>query len=189
MTVAGWTQPVQLEYLMHQVESLPDNSVIVEIGVWRGRSAFAMAEACRHTNKRVYAIDPWQDYETKKGLLSTRLTEFGVNSIESVYQGFMADRRKLGLERWIEVIRHGSVGAAAQWRHGLCDLVFIDGNHNYDPVMADLQAWSPHMKEGGLICGDDWEIDSVQQAVKDFVSDSPGLAVELPCVNTWAFRR
>jgi hypothetical protein len=65
--------------------------------------------------------------------------------------------------------------------------VFIDGNHNYEPVMADLRVWTPHMKKGGLVCGDDWEIDSVREAVGDFVNKRPGLTLELPCVNTWAF--
>jgi len=186
--IAGWTQPEQLKFLMRQIESLPDRSVIVEIGVWRGRSTFAMAEACRRSNKRVYAIDPWEEYETQNGPLSTRLAEFGVDSIEAAHQEFMDNRRKLGLERWIEVIRMRSVDAARQWQDRLCDLVFIDGNHYYDPVMGDLRAWSRHMRPGGLMCGDDWETESVQRAVKDFVSNRPGSILELPCGNTWAFR-
>ena len=185
--IAGWTQREQLAYLMRQIESLPDRSVIVEIGVWRGRSTFAMAEACRRSHKRVYAIDPWEDYQTQNGLLSTRLAEFGVDSIEAAYREFMDNRRQLGLERWIEVIRMRSVDAAAAWRGRLCDLVFIDGNHHYEPVMADLRAWSRHMRPGGLMCGDDWETESVQQAVKEFVSGNPKLTLEFPCANTWAF--
>jgi len=38
--------------------SLDDREIIVEVGVWFGRSAIAMADACRGTNKKVFAIDP-----------------------------------------------------------------------------------------------------------------------------------
>ena len=186
--IAGWTQREQLTYLMRQIESLPDRGVIVEIGVWRGRSTFAMAEACRGSRKRVYAIDPWEDYQTQNGPLSTRLAEFGVDSIEEAYREFIDNRRQLGLERWNEVIRMRSVDAAAEWRGRLCDLVFIDGDHHYGPVIADLRAWSRHMRPGGLMCGDDWETEGVQQAVKEFVSSNPKLTLEFPSANTWAFR-
>jgi len=75
MTVGGWTKRGQLRWMMRQVHSLPDHSVIAEVGVWQGRSALAMGEACRGTNKCVYAIDPWHEYETMKGPLIALCTD------------------------------------------------------------------------------------------------------------------
>jgi cephalosporin hydroxylase len=36
------------------------------------------------------------------------------------------------------------------------DLIFVDGNHNYDYVMMDLRSYYPKLKYGGILCGDDF---------------------------------
>src|SRR3954470_8652653 len=60
--VDGFSKPGQVRLLHDLVASLPDGSQIIETGVWQGRTAIAMALACRGTRKKVYAVDPWQDY-------------------------------------------------------------------------------------------------------------------------------
>src|SRR4249920_3462356 len=57
MSIPGWTTSGQLRHLRRLVTSLPDGSLIAEIGVWQGRSAIAMADACRGTSKKVFAVD------------------------------------------------------------------------------------------------------------------------------------
>ena len=185
--VHGWTREVQLRYLMRLVRALPDGAVIVELGVWQGRSVFAMAEACRRTSKRVFAIDPWVDYDEGGGPVSGYLAQYGVRSFEEVYQAFVAHSRRLGLERWIVTVRAPAADAARTWRHGPVSLVFIDASHHYDAVTSDLEAWVPLVRPGGVVCGDDWEWDSVRRAVQDFVTKYPGRVIDLPCANTWAF--
>ncbi|MCC6809954.1 MAG: class I SAM-dependent methyltransferase [Deltaproteobacteria bacterium] len=36
------------------------------------------------------------------------------------------------------------------------DFVYIDGDHSYNGVTADLKAWWPLVKPGGIIAGHDW---------------------------------
>jgi len=36
------------------------------------------------------------------------------------------------------------------------DLIFIDGNHAYKYVLGDLVNYYPKLKEGGIMCGDDF---------------------------------
>jgi len=57
------------------------------------------------------------------------------------------------------------------------DLVFIDANHEYDFVKADIALWYPKMKKGGFFCGDDYFYPSVADAVHEFAT-SKGLKVE-----------
>lgn len=187
LAVHGWTQAVQLRYLMAQVRALPDPSDIVEVGVWQGRSALAMAEACRGTTKAVFAIDAWQDYDEGGEPIAQFLARHGVKSFEEVYQAFLHHRRRLALEPWVVVMRTSSLKAAAAWKRGPVALVFIDGDHHYEAVTADLAAWVPRVRPGGLICGDDWNWESVQAAVRDFTGRHRGYRTELPCANTWAF--
>jgi len=184
-TIHGWTLESQLRYLMSIVRVLPDRSTTVEVGVWQGRSALAMGEACRGTRKLVYAIDPWQEYVQGGVAISSRLKEWGVSSFEDIYQAFLRNRQAFNLEPWVIPIRARSLEAAAAWAHGSPAFVFIDGHHDYDMVTADLTVWYDLMPSGGIIAGDDWNWESVRSAVEDFVARQPTLSLSLPCENTW----
>ncbi|MBX2852613.1 MAG: class I SAM-dependent methyltransferase [Phycisphaeraceae bacterium] len=52
-------------------------------------------------------------------------------------------------------IRLDSVEAAAQINEPL-DFVYIDGDHSYAGIRADLEAWFPLVREGGIIAGHDY---------------------------------
>lgn len=187
MAVHGWTHEGQLRFLMDEVRKTPAGARIVEVGVWQGRSTFAMAEACRGTSKRVFAVDPWEDYDEGGGNLSTRLGGWGLSSFEEVYQRFRENGRALGLERWIETVRAPSLEAARGWHHGAIDFIFIDGSHEYGAVRADLAAWTPLVSPGGVVAGDDWNWEAVRRAVTDFAAGEVLPTPWSPCDNTWAF--
>ena len=36
------------------------------------------------------------------------------------------------------------------------DWVYIDADHSYESVKADLKHWYPQVKKGGFLCGDDY---------------------------------
>jgi hypothetical protein len=80
----------------------------------------------------------------------------------------------------VEVLRLPSVEAARRLS-GL-DWVYIDGDHTYEGVRADLAAWAAALGgpttnggTGGIIAGDDygvrgWWEDGVTRAVDEFVA-------------------
>jgi len=196
--VHGWTSRAQLEYLMSLVRALPDGSVIVEVGVWHGRSALALGEACRGTRKQVYAIDPWRNYSDDEGggFDGTKIiAASGLNSFDEVYKTFRHHIRDFDLGQWLVPVRATGVEAARVWAHPAPYLVFIDADHTYESVTGDLEAWTPLIAPGSIICGDDWEFTgdgtfkSVQAAVTDFVTSHPDWHLALPCPNTWELRR
>jgi hypothetical protein len=43
----------------------------------------------------------------------------------------------------------------------------IDGDHSYEAVKADIQAWLPKMKRGGVISGDDYMWPGVKKAAEE----------------------
>jgi len=65
--------------------------------------------------------------------------------------------------------RSGDV-AASRFVDGYFDLVYIDGDHTYAGVMADLNAWYSKVRVGGILCGDDFVLQSVRDAVMKFMT-------------------
>ncbi len=58
-----------------------------------------------------------------------------------------------------------SVAAAAQFANASIDGIFVDGSHDYDSVCADLAAWLPKVKAGGVFAGHDINQPAVRRAL------------------------
>lgn len=76
----------------------------------------------------------------------------------------------------VTIIKDYSVEAAKQIEDGSLDFVYIDGAHDYDNVKADLEAWTPKVKVGGIVAGDDFYYfpsgkGGVQPAATEFTSN------------------
>jgi predicted O-methyltransferase YrrM len=49
-----------------------------------------------------------------------------------------------------------SLDWARRWPLGTVDLVFLDADHDYAAVAADIAAWRPVVRPGGILCGHDF---------------------------------
>jgi hypothetical protein len=99
---------------------------------------------------------------------------------ESVLKRFARQRAK-GI---VTVHRLPSVEAAAGLPDGELDFVYIDGNHTYEFVKADLECYAPKLRPGGYLAGDDygvrgWWEDGVTRAVDEFVASGGATVVSL----------
>jgi len=57
--------------------------------------------------------------------------------------------------RW-HPIRLPSVKAAGCFEDAELDFVFIDAEHSYEAVRADISAWWPKLRPGGMLIGHDY---------------------------------
>ena len=77
----------------------------------------------------------------------------------------------------------GSPEAATKFADRTLDFVWLDAGHFYEEVQADLRAWVPKLKDGGVIGGDDWLFPNVARAVRGaFEKD-----VEVRFHDNWAW--
>lgn len=72
-----------------------------------------------------------------------------------------------------QLIREASPDVTRQLT-GPFDFVYLDGNHAYEHVRAELQAWWPLVKEGGILGGHDYcDRFGVKQAVEEWRGGNP----------------
>lgn len=76
------------------------------------------------------------------------------------------------------IIKKHSVEAAKEIPDGSLDFVYIDAAHDHENVMKDLIAWTPKVRKGGIVSGDDFYKfpnsgnTGVMTAVTEFASDN-----------------
>lgn len=152
----------------------------VEIGVYKGEHAESLLN--RADIKKLYLVDPYELYrEYGEGR-----QHYGVDRDPLVTAKAEAMRRLAPHSAKIEWIFQLSAAAVEQIPNDV-DFVYVDGNHEESFVRADIAAYYPKIRSGGVIGGHDYyngfrrEHDGVVRAVSQFaVHNDLTLQVELP---------
>jgi hypothetical protein len=103
--------------------------------------------------------------------------------MDAVYERVVARFRSEIEGGQVLVQRARSVDAAASFPDESLDWVYLDGDHSYEGVKHDLDAYFRTVKAGGFIAGDDygqvgsWFEDGVTRAVDEFAGRCAGLRV------------
>jgi predicted O-methyltransferase YrrM len=145
--------------LVELIEEFPKNSVVVEIGTFAGESA----ELFSLVASRVYTVDPFS--------WPPSITLADGYTLDQV-RNFLAER--LLKIRNIEHIEKRSAEAVSGFEDNSIDVVYIDGDHEYASVREDILLWTPKVKQGGLICGHDYNDlhrDGVIKAVDEILGE------------------
>lgn len=134
---------------------------VVEIGSWCGESAKIMADA----GATVFCIDHWQGSEgdpTKEAVQR--------HGSDKIFKTFLANI-DFRFMRSIFIGRGDSLWWAKMWPFPV-DMVYIDADHRYEAVIADIVSWRRHVKEGGILAGHDYgTFPGVTRAVDEIGKD------------------
>ncbi len=86
----------------------------------------------------------------------------------SVRPDFERNMRLADVLELMEIKEARSVEAASAIPEGSCAFVFIDADHRYDAVRADIRAWINKVRPGGILAGHDcYTYAEVFNAVRD----------------------
>ncbi|MGH8597034.1 MAG: class I SAM-dependent methyltransferase, partial [Gammaproteobacteria bacterium] len=146
--------------------------LIIEVGTWKGASAIHMARICDQLGiaTRIVCIDTWLGaYEFISAGDDARDLK-KVLGYPNIYYQFLANVVQTGHERRIIPFPQTSLIAARYlWHHQIrADLIYIDGSHDYDDVAADIRAYWPLLRRGGVLFGDDYEsFNDIRRAVNE----------------------
>ena len=127
--VMGWSDDI-IPYYETIAKWLPDDAKVIEVGVFRGRSALFLLEELDRLNKQ-------------------NITFCGVDiepfpsALKNLNFGFMQMK---------------SCMAANLVADDSLDFVFIDADHSYESVLDDIILWYPKVKSGGIIAGHDYNL-------------------------------
>lgn len=162
--IPGWFDFEQLYRAV--AEGCDDNSILVEIGCWRGRSIAFLAAELMQRGKRpaLFAVDTWggSPGETE---MDKAIAELG--GPDGLYRDFIKNMDACGVREMLLALRMPSIEAAKLFDDGAVGFAFIDGEHTTEAVRADIRAWLPKMHPVGTIAGHDFAMPSVAAAVRE----------------------
>lgn len=119
--------------------------VCVELGSWLGASAIPVARSIRRWGGTLTCVDTWGgDIHTTTAKSPWMLVSCARNIIDG------------GVGPSVRLIPSESVIAGQHWS-GPIDYLYVDADHSEQACAADLAAWFPHVRPGGLIVGDDYD--------------------------------
>lgn len=159
---------------------------IIEVGTWKGASAFKMISAC-NKNCKVYCVDTWlgsmEHYDS---------IQRDSNGYPNIFGDFWTNVKRAGYEDIVVPVTLPSTMAAEylQKKGIRADVIYIDAAHDYKNTKSDLDAFWPLLKKesGSLFFGDDFHDTwfGVIGAVQRFGFE---LGIKPSVVNkTWFFK-
>jgi predicted O-methyltransferase YrrM len=140
---------------------------ILEIGSYAGFSALTWAQSLEEFCPQggdVLCVDPWLGYfdgddaqkEQHKNLWQTMADDRSMEEIYNLFQHNIS----FGASKKVSVthFRAPAEAAVRYLRDEFFDLVYVDGRHAYQHVIADLRMAKRLVRQGGFLCGDDLEV-------------------------------
>jgi len=154
----------------------------VEIGVYKGWLSGRLLAA--NGTMFLHMVDPWtSDVAESYATTDDRLARFTQEQHDDAMRQALESVKPFSGR--YKVHRMPSIEAAALFEPESIDFVFIDGDHSYEGCAADIKAWFPKLKPGGLLSGHDYRDErnyGVQRAVHEFLGDRE---LRLGLNHTW----
>jgi predicted O-methyltransferase YrrM len=167
--VKGLTPVPVCEKLYDLAARVPAGQAIVELGVFKGRTACYLGAGARSGGgAHVWAFDPWDlpgdrmPFVVPTGRRRKHWVEFTTKETR------LAAKRNVhrnGLREQVTLVRGFSVEEGLAWEGPPVGLLYVDGDHRLDAVHADFGAWRPHLAPGAVVAFDDYQ-DSHHEVIE-----------------------
>jgi len=147
--------------LLHNLAGVvPASNAIVELGSYKGKSTAYLARGAKiGYGAPVFAVDAWsEEVSAWRNRVLERLPS-------ATYREFLAQLDKAGVQDQVSAIQSLTALAADMWEfHYAKDhpvgLLYIDGDHHFEAVLADFRAWRPHLAPDALVIFDDYDTET-----------------------------
>lgn len=154
---------MEIRYRRDLHKLIPDisNAVCVELGC---AECFFASDIANWGVKKLYAVDLWESHPEIPGDAGSSQAWHNAN-----YQACKKRFEPFGQR--VEILRGPTVAMAGLINEPL-DFVNVDACHSYACVKADIEAYWPKLKRGGIMAFHDYEMAQygVKRAVLDFIA-------------------
>ena len=130
------------------------NMVMAEVGVWDGNSLKLYINIIKQLNGKLYLIDWWKG---ETALEKGSPMEYRSEGYEKEYQKVLDIVEENDAKDNVVILRGDSVEMSKQIQDEELDLCFIDAGHSFEECKRDIIAYLPKVKNGGILCGDDFD--------------------------------
>ena len=160
-----------------------------EVGVWQGKMSEQLLRLL--PNLRLYLVDRWCAPPAGDSYIGSgsKISAMGQDAHTRAYQ--LTLQHVAPYAERARVMQMTTLEAAARLAEQgkRFDFVFIDADHSYAGVRADLIAWRPLVRAGGWPCGHDYSTDPAKQGeVRRAVDEQFPEGVTTGVNDTWFFR-
>lgn len=160
------------------LSGMPKHSVCAEVGTFEGDFAAAILDIVEP--RTLHLIDPWQhrDEPDYARAMYGGGRDGGQARLDDIHSG-VVERFAAQLSAGQVVIhRESSASVLDTFADASLDWIYVDGDHLYAAVVADLELAFAKVKPGGFIACDDygiegWWDDGVTRAVHEFLPRYP----------------
>ena len=158
------------------VDRTPDGGRLVEVGAFVGKSTVMMNEIIEMSGKNLefFVVDNFSmqaNFIEKENRYTFGQTHKGM--YRPTFEFYQRNLEHFGYFDKTQTITENSLDAVSKFADKSCDFVWIDAAHDYDSVLADMEAWLPKVKDGGILGGHDYSwgwsgFSELRKAVHEF---------------------
>jgi predicted O-methyltransferase YrrM len=157
---------------------------ILEVGSWAGASAVTFGTALRSLQRKgkILCVDTWKPYlnvSVERDDHYLQMNEAAAS--HTIFQLFRHNLAACKVEDFVTWKAGDSARILPTLDAGAFDLIYIDGSHLHRHVLADISNAKRLIAEGGIIAGDDLELErhevdpaahqAALEADRDYVRD------------------
>lgn len=160
--IHGFLSVPEAELLYKLASEVPAGGRIVEIGSFQGKSTVCLGLGAKQAGAQVWAVDPHEDCQVNA------TTHYGMENHAALLKNLVG----FGVADTVRVVALPSCAVSGRLISDYIDLVWIDGDHDYESVSYDLRMWSNTITDTGKIAVHDssGHFPDVNRALDEFLA-------------------
>lgn len=139
---------------------------ILEVGTWMGHGSTQIWLLHLPRDAHLVCIDKWGAYVSKRDLLSNPGNYSTMNNVPRTALNIALNAIESTGRSNVTVIKSDSAQALGLLQESSFDFIYIDGSHYYQNVKTDIVMAKRLLKEGGILCGDDLEVNPSPELIE-----------------------
>ena len=188
--IHGWCT-LQKANKMIDIVNLYKPSLVVELGVFGGRSLVALALACKLNNKnsKVIGVDAWTSEASLEGTNDKSNDTWWANinyaDMQNYTEKVMKDNKVNDI---VELWKAKSADVIDKFADNSIDILHQDSNHSEEVSVKEVEIYSPKLKRGGYWIFDDTNWDSTKKA-QGLLASKGFIEIYVEPKNEWKIYR